>query len=61
VGIKVSNRGFFPLKMAWRSGISLQGEEAQTFVIPADILYVPSLQIGAIKGQKSAGWKVVAI
>ena len=47
----MSNREFSPLEMAWRRGISLQIEEAQTFAMPADILHVPSLQIGAIKGQ----------
>ena len=47
--------------MAWRSGISLQVEEAQTFAIPADMVHVPSLQIGTIKGQESAGRKVAAI
>jgi hypothetical protein len=47
--------------MALRSGISLQVEEAQTFAMPADMVHVPSLQIGRIKGQKSARRKVAAI
>jgi len=29
--------------MAWRSGIALQVEEAQTFAMRADMVHVPSL------------------
>ncbi len=47
--------------MAWRSGIALEVEEAQTFAMQADMVRVPSLQIGRIKGQKSARRKVAAI
>jgi len=61
VGIKVSNRGFSPLEMAWRSGISLQVEETQNFAMPADMVHVPSLQIRTIKGQKLARRKAAAI
>ena len=57
----MSNRGFSPLEMAWRSGIALEVEEAQTFAMPADMVRVLSLQIGRIKGQKSARRKVAAI
>ena len=57
----MSNRGFSPLEMAWRSGIALEVEEAQTFAMPADMVHVPSLQIETIKGQKSAGRKVAVI